>query len=71
MPRQAAIAADPGQGSFDDPALGQDGAAADGLVRDGLLRDCTVAEDRALFRKKQLREYLLGSAPKNPSVSAT
>src|SRR5437762_13648242 len=24
IPRQAAIAADPGQGSFDDPALGQD-----------------------------------------------
>ena len=46
--RQAAIAADPGQGSFDDPALGQDNEFMQFVALDDLEYPTTAAGSRSL-----------------------
>src|SRR5947208_4209265 len=45
--RQAAIAADPGQGSFDDPALGQDDEFVQFVALDDLEHPTTAAGSRS------------------------
>jgi hypothetical protein len=45
----------------------------DNLVRGGALNDCVLdfgKRPRRLFRTWEVREYLLSSAPKKPSISA-
>src|SRR5207248_6479528 len=46
--RQAAIAADPGQGSFDDPSLGQDNEFVRFVALDDLKHPTTGAGSRSL-----------------------
>ncbi len=54
--RQAAIAADPGQGAFDDPALGQD----DEFVQFVALDDLEHPTTRAGSRSRDARSLIAG-----------